>query len=641
MGDQGNSCDGMRTLREWLEADLLGDIQKVYCWTNRPVWPQGIPWPSQKPEVPKGLNWDLWVGTAEYVDYIDNLVPFNWRGWWRFGTGALGDMGCHIIGPPFKLLQLGYPTEVSCSTTNVYSGIFEEAYYPESCPVASSIRYKFKKKDGSDLNLYWMDGGIMPERFEEIDPDADMTCTMGDLDMMDVEGATVFVGTKGMASCGWGGSDPRFWPKGQKANKKPLFDKDVNIPHKYKRIEGGTNGHYWAWIDSCIAGYDKADVESPFEGYAGPLTETVLMGNLILRSYNIREQVKHNDSIYGEREGFIYPGRNKTFQWDGANMRITNFEQANQFINGNTAMDGKISSYKSEQQWDETGHTPSLQLDNYLNNYTKMKKIYSSIMAVALFASALSCTSGNNNNTNNAGTQTAQTQALDSDGIPTGGEWITMFDGKTLNGWRGYCRQDVPQGWVVEDGSITYKGSDNKADTGFGDLIYDKKFKNFVFEIEWKIDKAGNSGIFYTAQEIEGTPIYYSSPEYQLLDNENMPDAWEGCDGNRQAGAVYDMIMPDPQPVKPYGNWNKTRIVVYNQRVIHYMNDVKVLEFQFGTPVWRALVDHSKFSKFSTSPEKCPEAYDLMLQCGKQPGYIGMQDHGYGVCFRNIRIKEL
>ena len=120
-----------------------------------------------------------------------------------------------------------------------------------------------------------------------------------------------------------------------------------------------------------------------------------------------------------------------------------------------------------------------------------------------------------------------------------------------------------------------------------------------------------------------------------------MPDAWEGCDGNRQAGAVYDMIMPDPQPVKPYGNWNKTRIVVYNQRVIHYMNDVKILEFQFGTPVWRALVDHSKFSKFSTSPEKCPEAYDLMLHCGKQPGLSVCKTTVMVFCFRNIRIKEL
>ena len=106
-----------------------------------------------------------------------------------------------------------------------------------------------------------------------------------------------------------------------------------------------------------------------------------------------------------------------------------------------------------------------------------MKKIYSSIMAVALFASALSCTSGNNNNTNNAGTQTAQTQALDSDGIPTGGEWITMFDGKTLNGWRGYCRQDVPQGWVVEDGSITYKGSEN------GRAIYEVVSGSYRFTV--------------------------------------------------------------------------------------------------------------------------------------------------------------
>lgn len=332
MGDQGNSSDGMRTLREWFETDLIGEIQKVYCWTNRPVWPQGIPWPTDKPAIPAGLDWNLWLGTAEYVDYFDNLLPFNWRGWWRFGTGALGDMGCHIIGPPFKLLQLGYPTEVSCSASTIYSGNFQEAYYPESCPVSSSIRFKFPKANGDEIYLYWMDGGIMPERFEEIDPDTDMTCAMGDLDITDVEGATVFVGTKGMVSCGWGGSDPRFWPKWQKANKHPLFEKEVGIPRKYPRIEGGTNGHYWTWIDSCIAGYDKAQVESPFEGYAGPLTETVLMGNLILRSFFMREREIAHDKIYGDRETYIYPGRNKTFLWDGANMRITNFEPANQFV---------------------------------------------------------------------------------------------------------------------------------------------------------------------------------------------------------------------------------------------------------------------------------------------------------------------
>ncbi|WP_353197698.1 Gfo/Idh/MocA family oxidoreductase [Parapedobacter defluvii] len=330
MGDQGNSCDGMKTMREWFEAGLIGNIEKVYCWTNRPVWPQGIPWPTAKAPVPKELNWDLWLGTAEYTDYIENLVPFNWRGWWAFGTGALGDMGCHIIGPAFKLLGLNYPSEVSCSVTNQFTGIFEEAYYPESGPVASSIRFKFKQQNGRDLSLYWMDGGIMPERPEEVDPNADLTNAMGDLDPRDVEGATVFVGTKGKVSCGWGGSDPRLWQ--QNGSKKPLFAKDVGIPEKYPRIPGGTNGHYWAWIDSCIAGYDKARVESPFEGYAGPLTEAVLMGNLILRGYNIRTKTSRNDAVYGEMETYQYPGRNITYLWDGPNMRITNFPEANQFV---------------------------------------------------------------------------------------------------------------------------------------------------------------------------------------------------------------------------------------------------------------------------------------------------------------------
>ena len=121
-----------------------------------------------------------------------------------------------------------------------------------------------------------------------------------------------------------------------------------------------------------------------------------------------------------------------------------------------------------------------------------------------------------------------------------------------------------------------------------------------------------------------------------------MSNAWEGVGGNRQAGSVYDIIPPIPQTCNPFDTWNKTKIVVYNKRVIHYLNDVQVLEYQFGTPVWKALVDKSKFSIHSTDDEKIPEAYEYMLDAGKNPGYIGLQGHRLGPhYFRNIRIKEL
>jgi len=325
MGDQGASCDGIRTLREWIEADLLGEIEKVYCWTDRPVWPQGIKWPDSHPPVPKELKWDLWLGTAQETDYIDNMVPFNWRGWWRFGTGALGDMGCHIMGPPFKLLKLGYPTEVSGSASTVYRGIFKEGLFPESGPVSSSIRFKFKQKSGKDLSLYWMDGGITPERPSELNEDGNMNDIMGDWpNVNDFEGSTLFIGTKGKAACGWGGRNPILLPLSR--------NKEINIPKKYPRVVGDMDGHWWQWIDACIAGYGNAEVSSPFAGYAGPLTETVLMGNLLLRSFNIRESVKRKDPVYGEMETNIFPGRYINYKWDGANMRITNFEQANQFV---------------------------------------------------------------------------------------------------------------------------------------------------------------------------------------------------------------------------------------------------------------------------------------------------------------------
>lgn len=326
MGDQGASCDGMRTLREWIEADVLGQIEKVFCWTDRPVWPQGIPWPASRPAVPKELNWDLWLGTANETNYIDNLVPFNWRGWWQFGTGALGDMGCHIMGPPFKLLNLGYPTDVSCSASTVYNGIFTEGLYPESGPVSSSVRFRYKLKNGKDLDLYWMDGGITPERPWEVDPDVNMNEIMCDYPpgLNDYEGGTLFIGTKGKAACGWGGRNPVLLPLSR--------NKEISVPKKYPRVVGDMDGHWWQWIDACIAGYGNAEVDSPFVGYAGPLTETVLMGNLLLRSFNIREKISRKDPVYGEMEGFVFPGRYINYKWDGENMRITNFEKANQFI---------------------------------------------------------------------------------------------------------------------------------------------------------------------------------------------------------------------------------------------------------------------------------------------------------------------
>jgi len=326
MGDQGASTEGMRTLREWIEAGILGDIEKVYCWTDRPVWPQGIPWPKDRPKAPKELKWDLWLGTAKQTEYVDNLVPFNWRGWWEFGTGALGDMGCHIMGPPFKLLNLGYPTEVSGSASTIYDGIFSEGIYPESGPVSSSIKFKYNLQNGRTLDLYWMDGGITPERLNSLDPDDNMNEILGDWPpgLGDFEGATLFIGSKGKAACGWGGRNPILLPLS--------LNDVINVPKKYPRVEGDMDGHYWQWIDACIAGYGNAEVDSPFEGYAGPLTETVLMGNLLLRCFNIRERYTREDPVYGVMEGYKYPGRYIKYLWDAENMRVTNFEPANQFI---------------------------------------------------------------------------------------------------------------------------------------------------------------------------------------------------------------------------------------------------------------------------------------------------------------------
>jgi predicted dehydrogenase len=299
MGNQGSSGDGVRQMREWYNAGIIGDATALYIWTNRPVWPQGTGYPKGQEEVPRELDWNLWLGPAQMQDYHSGFVPFSWRGYWAFGTGALGDMGCHLIDPAFKTVGLGYPTEVECSQVSIYEKMWTPDYFPESCPAASSIKLRFPGKDGKpDVRMYWMDGGIRPERPDELGPDE----LFGDKD----GGGLLIVGTKGKMMAETYGANPKLLPTSR--------TKEVNVPKTLARVP---EGHYVQWVNACLAGYGQKEVSSPFE-YAGPLTETILMGNLALRSWNIK---KGND----------FPGRKKLL-WDAANMRITNFDEANQFV---------------------------------------------------------------------------------------------------------------------------------------------------------------------------------------------------------------------------------------------------------------------------------------------------------------------
>ena len=229
--------------------------------------------------------------------------------------------------------------------------------------------------------------------------------------------------------------------------------------------------------------------------------------------------------------------------------------------------------------------------------------------------------------------------------------YITLFDGKTLTNWRGYNMKTPPTSWNVEDGAIHLKGSgtgEAQAEGG-GDLIFAHKFKNFTLELEYKISKGGNSGILYLAQEVMAkedgkevsVTIWQSSSEYQVLDNANHPDAQLGTDGNRQSASLYDMIPAKPQNAKPYGQWNKAKIMVYKGTVVHGQNGQNVLEYHLWTPKWNEMLQHSKFKEGGDFPI----AYELLKNIGGgekgDGGYIGLQDHGDDVWYRNIRIKVM
>ena len=276
MGNQGHSGDGVRSICEWIWDGAIGPVREVNVWTNRPIWPQGVDRPKDRPAVPKTLDWDLWLGPAPERPYHPCYLPFNWRGWWDFGCGALGDMACHLLDPVFSALKLGYPTSVQACATKVNK---------ETFPLASIIRYEFPARGDMPLvKLNWYDGGMKPPRPDELEPGRRMT-------------SVIFIGDKGKLMCGEYGDHPQIIP-----NSKMEEYKQHLPPKTIPRVRGS---HEQNWIRACKGG-DPAC--SNFD-YSGPFTESVVMGNLAMRRLG------------------------RKLLWDGKNMKVTNDDEANRYVN--------------------------------------------------------------------------------------------------------------------------------------------------------------------------------------------------------------------------------------------------------------------------------------------------------------------
>ena len=284
MGNQGHAQDGTRQFVEIIESGIIGDVKEVHLWTNRPIWPQGVPAPADKMPVPEDMDWDLWLGVAEKRPYNSAYAPFKWRGWHDFGAGALGDMACHIADPANWALQLSSvgPTSVEL--------ISEEGNNKDSFPTKEVIRYEFPARGSQPpITVYWHDGGNMPPY-----PDGVPTTEK----LGEGDNGTLMIGTKGAITCDTYGDNPRLLP-GDKF-------KDFKLPDaKYPRVPGEQwLQPYREWTDAVK---NKVKPGSNFD-YSGPFTEWIVMGNLSVK----------------------FPGQK--LLWDATNMRVTNNEAANEYI---------------------------------------------------------------------------------------------------------------------------------------------------------------------------------------------------------------------------------------------------------------------------------------------------------------------
>jgi predicted dehydrogenase len=302
MGNQGQASGETRELCELVWSGVIGPVREAHIWTDRPsnglfneYWPQGVPRPKETPPVPESLNWDLWVGPAPMRPYHQIYLPFRWRGWWDFGTGALGDIGCHAMDPVFRALKLGAPTTVQASSTRVNE---------DSFPLGSMVTYQFPARSAAPqannahitglsgvaagqlemppLKLVWSDGGLRPPRPEGL-PEGKR---MGD-------NGRLLIGDKGF-----------------------ILGNNVYPESLGKDAGGGrraiprSTGHYREWIEACKGGKPAG---SNFD-FAGPLAESVLLGNVALR-VQLREEL----TLY-------------RLMWDSANLKVSNLEDANKFV---------------------------------------------------------------------------------------------------------------------------------------------------------------------------------------------------------------------------------------------------------------------------------------------------------------------
>ncbi len=210
--------------------------------------------------------------------------------------------------------------------------------------------------------------------------------------------------------------------------------------------------------------------------------------------------------------------------------------------------------------------------------------------------------------------------------------WVLLFDGETTKGWRGYGLMAFPDsGWTVKDGNLICLHSGTGEAGAGGDVLYDKKLTNFHLKLEWMIEEGGNSGIFLLGEESDEHAIWYTAPEYQILDNDGPHiDNELGENGNRRAGSLYDMIPSDTALYKGAMEWHSAEIISYEGTIVFKLDGTTTMEFHLWTQEWEEMVAKSKFPGINPDFANVPKT-----------GYIGLQDHGHAVWFRNMKIKEM